>query len=195
LRRFEITVKFTWEHGVDLIREGVRTVYDILSTIPKIDYIHLTYEYGVGSEAHYEAYPPDWPPRTAGDEDLAIFFMLQAYFGVLRGVGAVVIENVPHEFASHMKQVMTGSEPVAPLLKMYEVLEEYASDIAICEYELGEACLAMERGDAEQFKLYRRAIVRMLTKTREVYQYDTGGKASDEEVLDDEVASVDASGI
>lgn len=111
-------------------------------------------------------------------------------FWLGRGIGVVVIEDIPPECADSMTQLLTGFGAVSPLPKMCDALERHASDIYVCEHDLEMACYAVETGDAELFRQSRSAIVRSLTKhveamTRQIYRHDPDCKASDGEVSDD----------
>ncbi len=178
LRRFKITIQYSDEYELDLIRQAIRKVCSGLSTIPRLDYVCIAYEY--------------WPCFVLGlpskvEEKLG--YMVQTYFGQLRDVGVVVVQDVLPRCADVVTRRMMGSEPEDPLLKMYEELEKYAAPIQFCDGDLRRACWAMEEGDGDSFQYWRDLIVRRITghvenMTRELYRHDPGGKADDKEAIE-----------
>jgi len=176
LRRFDITLTYVWRRDKDEFRRSLREACIALSTIPKLDYVRVTYSGIRGDEIKDFI---SYNENMGNIEDIGD--ALQAYLGLLRGVRVVVLENIPSCYADNIKRKMMGFEPEDPLPKMYRVLERYALSTPICRGPLERAQRAVELGDIESFDHNRETIVRRMTRhmdkiTRELCRNGPGGK-------------------
>ena len=145
MRKFEIVVEVQAYEDIWIVKSAVRAVSNILSSIPRLDYIHLSLD-GRG-----------WP------EIQSVCRVLES-FALLRNVGNVTLDGVPPVYAQYLKSKMTGCTPLDHLPKMYEALQRFAGHFDCCQGALQDACNAMEEDDVDKFKEVRAEIIPMVNE-------------------------------
>ncbi|KAK0657964.1 hypothetical protein B0T16DRAFT_402812 [Cercophora newfieldiana] len=190
----------------------------MLRLIPPIQYLEIRCENLPGG---FDGQDGTASGMWATDQGIKLSRQLRAYLGgTLRNVERFTAIGIPEADVSLLRGMMTGNEPESALLRMYRALEWFWISVSLlgspksqiihlddeesleeARAIMGEARVAMEKGDWEGFRRHREMEIHALqilgadlSDIEEIYEHDPADWKRDELVLEDKADDIGKNG-